>query len=168
MTNPLHGAHPKITRQSDRRIAVRRRRTNGTFFEKITKFLKFFKKRCPGFTCFFKKPTAPKKTIFSIFLAFRRGRFFEKTGETTPHFFFPKNPKISRFRQKKRHFPSLRTTILLSDCLVILGWAPCRRIVIQGTSKMRIFFTRISFLVQFGQEFTSKMAKNLCFSQKVG
>ena len=139
------------------------------FLTKSRNFRIFRKKKmwCV-FTYFFKKPTPPKTIIFSIFLAFRRGRFFEKTGETTPHFFFPKNPKISRFRQKKRHFPSLRTTILLSDCLVILGWTPRRGFVIQGTSKMHIFFTKISFFVQFGQEFTSKMAKNLCFSQKVG
>ena len=132
------------------------------FLTKSRNFRIFRKKKmwC-GFTCFFKKPTPPKSQKNGKNDRFWSGRFFEKIGENAPHFFFPENPKISRFRQKKRHFPSLRTTILLSDCLVILGWTPRRGFVIQGTSKVHIFLTKIRFFAQFGQEFTSKMAKNL-------
>ena len=139
------------------------------FFDEIATFSDLSeKKKWPVFTCFFKKHTPPKTIIFSIFLAFRRGRFFEKSGENTPHFFFRKIRKISDFVKKKSHFLTLRTAILLSECLVVLGWVSCRGIVTQGISKMHIFFTKISFFVQFGQKFTAKMAKNLYFSQKVG
>ena len=169
MTILLHGAHPKFTRESDRRIAVRRRGKRYFFWQNHEIFGIFRKKKSALVSPVFSKNLPlQKRSFFPFFWLFGGVGFLKK--QVKPHhiFFFPKNPKISRFRQKKRHFPSLRTTILLSDCLVILGWAPCRGIVIQGTSKMRIFFTKISFFVQFGQEFTSKMAKNLCFSQKVG
>ncbi len=139
------------------------------FLTKSRNFRIFRKKKCGVFSpVFSKNPPLQKRSFFPFFWLFGGVGFLKK--QVKPHhiFFFPKNPKISRFRQKKRHFPSLRTTILLSDCLVILGWTPRRGFVIQGTSKMQIFFTKISFFVQFGQEFTSKMAKNLCFSQKVG
>ena len=132
------------------------------FLTKSRNFRIFRKKKmwC-GFTCFFKKPTPPKSQKNGKNDLFWRGRFFEKTGETRAHFFFRKIPKISWFCQKKYLFPRLRTAILLSDCLVNFGCAPCRGFVIQGTSKVHIFFTKIRFFAQFGQEFTSKMAKNL-------
>ena len=139
------------------------------FFDEITNFSDLSEKKmwC-GFTAFFKKPTPPKSQKNGKNDRFWRGVFFEKTGENRPLLFFRQIRKCRDFVKKKSHFPTLRTAILLSDCLVILGWVSCRRIVTQGTPKEHIFFTKIRFFAQFGQKFTSKMAKNLCFSQKGG
>ena len=96
MTNPLRGAHPKITRQSDRRITVRRLRKRYFFWQNHQIFGIFRKKKCGVVSpVFSKNPPLRKARKMEKMIVFGGVGFLKKQVKTHHIFFSGKSENFA-------------------------------------------------------------------------